>query len=216
MKRLAGLIIPLTLILATGCGHEVDARSGGLSGGRQVSADYPSYESMDQLVAASDTTAIARIGEIATREIDDGGTGIAEAGVPMIFYHATLIESLEGPAREKQIIVGWPDLDKMPIEGRSSLDDGDMVVLFAQVLTPRDAPGIDTQREFYVPVGGDGGVMDVTGDTAVARSPIVRGTGTGVDTSSDPNGHLKISLTDLRAAVATLSNRPASPSGAMD
>lgn len=159
-----------TLLLVLGCGISTEGTDPGRA---SAEADYPVYESLDSLVP-SDFIGVVRIGRILSHEMDDGGAGEAESGVPMTFWDGTVVDDFGAVDGLEDIVVGWPDLEKLSVDGRSQLEEGDVVVLFATELTPKDAPGIHTQSRFYVPRGGDNGVLDVVGDVATARSPALR------------------------------------------
>ncbi|MBO9522044.1 MAG: hypothetical protein J7518_10955 [Nocardioidaceae bacterium] len=155
-----------TLVLLAGCGS-VHSDGPPASG----SADYATYGSVEDLAREADFVGVVRIGEVSTRELDDGGSGDPADGVPMAFWNAEVTETWRGePLADQKIVVAWPDLEKEQVDGRSDLAAGQVVVLFARRLTPAEAPGIKTQEVFYAPVGGDNGVLDVKDEVAAPRS----------------------------------------------
>lgn len=199
-KQVAQILSVAAVMLASGCANtpEVDGPS------RSGSADYQVYESVASLVHETDETLEVKIVGVASKEYDNGGDDTDEEGFPMAFWTAEVYDVVEGDsdiAVGDSIVVGWPDLELIQLEGRSALKPGQDVVIFAVRRTSIDAPGIDTQEVFYVPLGGDNGVMDVSQDHATARSGLLSGLASGAD-SGQAQERLSVSLTDLKQAVA--------------
>lgn len=172
------------------------------------SADYPLYESVSALTGDSDAILVVEVGALASTEMDNGGDDSdGNAGVPMAFWHATVVRVLAEESGEEpgdNVVVAWPDLDKDSMQDRSRLESEQIVVLFAKRLTPIDAPGIETQDVFYVPLGGDNGVLDVDEEHATSRSEVL----SRILASDEPaKGRLTVRLDHLAMAVKDIHRR---------
>jgi hypothetical protein len=196
---LGAVAVIATLLLTPSCGNNAEPGSPPRGG----SADYQVYESVASLIRETDATVVVEVAGVASKEYDDGGDDADERGFPMAFWDAEVIDVLEpgsGIERGDTVVIGWPDLDEIEMEDRSALNAGESVVVFAVRRTPVDAPGIDTQEVFFMPLGGDNGVMDVAQGQATARSDLL------TRLSDPPAGgseadRLSVSLADLERAV---------------
>lgn len=196
--RTFAVLAALACGLMSACGSL--ARESTPSGG---SGDSPIYASVSALARQSDAILVVEVGAVASREFDNGGDDSdGDPGVPMVFWHAEVVDVLVGQWGEEpgeDIRLAWPDVDREPNQDRSRLSAGQVIVLFAKRLTPVDAPGIDTQEVFYVPLGGDNGVLDLEGHQATARSDALVSVS---DPEGDTHGRLSASLVDITEAIA--------------
>jgi len=116
----------------------------------------------------------------------------------MAFFDFTVQKVLQGDLTDKTITVEWIDTSKVTLEDSTSdLKQGQTVVLWLQHLTTQDAPGVTSVSDFWVPVSGDNGVMDVAAGHATARSETL----TGLKTPGQER--LSISQEALAAALAS-------------
>lgn len=155
----ATLGVATIMAASVGCGV---VRSGSAS-------DYPDYPSVEDLTQAADVVVLGTISKQIGTEFDRGGNSEGSVGIPMKFHDVTVTQVLAGDV-DKSLVLAWIDHAERPEEGLSDVKAGQQTLLFLERRTPAEAPGIKSQDEFYVPVGGDNGVFDVDGDIATARS----------------------------------------------
>lgn len=129
----------------------------------QGASDGPAYASVDELAAESDLVVHGVVGELRGREVDDGGND-GGGGPEIAFYDVVVTDVLQGTRGTPSVVVGTSGDDGYS----AALAPGQEVVLFLEQLTPADAPGIDTETEFSVVVGGRQGAFVVDGETATS------------------------------------------------
>ncbi len=157
-------------LLATLGAAAIIAASAGCGVVRSGSAsDYPDYPSVEDLAQAADVVVLGTIGEQIGTELDRGGNSEDSIGIPMKFHEVMVTQVVAGDVN-KTLVLAWIDHAERPEEGLSDVKAGQQTLLFLERRTSAEAPGIKSQDEFYVPVGGDNGVFDVDGDIAIARS----------------------------------------------
>lgn len=200
--RTLAVLAALACGLLSACGSL--AKESISSGG---SGDSPVYASVSALARQSDAILVVEVGSVASREFDNGGDDSdGDPGIPMVFWHAEVVDVLAGRSGEEpgeDIRLAWPDLDREPSQDRSRLSAGQVIVLFAKRLTPVDAPGIDTQKVFYVPLGGDNGVLDLDGQQATARSEALLSLS---GSEGETQGRLSAGMADIALALGHLDN----------
>lgn len=91
-------------------------------------------------------------------------------------------------------MVAWTDHGGTDVE-TSELTAGDEVVLFLERLPSADAPGIDTETDFYVPLGGDNAVFDVGDSNVTARSAYVIAFEDATPAGNDSKGSRRLTTT---------------------
>lgn len=163
-RSIAPVAVVLALMLA-GCGS-AEVSSG----------DRPVYGSIEALSADSDAVVVGTVGGVLAREVDEG-TADAESsdnGMPMVFYEITVEALLKGQVGDSMALASL-DEDTAAEDGSSRVAPGDRLLLFVDELTPAEAPGIQSLELFYVPVGADNGVFDVTDGLVRARTTDVVG-----------------------------------------
>lgn len=191
-KRIPILVIASALALSA-CGSSTPT----------VSMDYPTYSTVAELDRVADVVVLGQIGARTSTEYDNGGNeevgdGGQPLGIPMAFFDFTVQKVLQGDLTDKTITVEWIDTSKVTLEDSTSdLKQGQTVVLWLQHLTTQDAPGVTSVSDFWVPVSGDNGVMDVAAGHATARSETL----TGLKTPGQER--LSISQEALAAALAS-------------
>lgn len=184
-------------VLVGGCGQGNQESAGNDSEATLiVSSDGPVYPAVSDLTANATLVVRGTVGELRATEIDDGGVGDTE-GVPMVFFDFEIDDVLAGISSTNNIVVGW--LDKsIDTSDLSELEEGDVVVMFLNSLTDTIAPGIDTETQWYIPLAGDNGVLDVVANNVVARSPSL------TDLEGMPGGRLADEEEPLVATLAEL------------
>ena len=191
-KRIPILVIASALALSA-CGSSTPT----------VSMDYPTYSTVAELDRVADVVVLGQIGARTSTEYDNGGNEEVgdegqPLGIPMAFFDFTVQKVLQGDLTDKTITVEWIDTSKVTLEDSTSdLKQGQTVVLWLQHLTTQDAPGGTSVSDFWVPVSGDNGVMDVAAGHATARSETL----TGLKTPGQER--LSISQEALAAALAS-------------
>jgi hypothetical protein len=128
--------------------------------------------SVQQLTEQSDLVVRGDVGRLRGTEIDDAGDN-PTAGPSVAFFDFDIDEVLAGSGGTGTIVFAWPDLATNEMAGFSPIEQGDGLVLFLAKPTPDEAPGIDSETGFYVPLAADYAVFDVDGSQVVARSPKV-------------------------------------------
>jgi len=143
---------------------------------QRVSFDYPVYESIESLDAASDLIVVGEMGEVVHRFTDRGGdpevdeSGDPIRGIPMkvVLVRVTRSSSPEVlPGETLPVLL--VDTDKVNAEGLSNLKSGDNVVLYLSLRTVAQAPDLSGFGDVWAPISGDNGVMDIVGDRVVPR-----------------------------------------------
>lgn len=179
----SGAVMAAALLVAmSGCGQGTagtTSTQGPASQRIQLDADYPSFPSVLALTSQADAVVVGRVTGILSRE-RDGGADQPESsgrGIPMVFYQFAVQEVIKGDVADRDISVGWIDLSLVTTPDVSAIEKSPAVLLFLEHLTSVDAPGISTVTDFFVPLGADNGVFDVSGDVATARSRIVQSLG---------------------------------------
>lgn len=148
-----------------------------------VSMDYPEYSTVQALNGKAQLVVVGRVGRVLASELDNGGSPETAdeggpAGTPLSFYDISVTETLHGEDPGESIVIAWLDRSRLADDDQiSALNSGDEVILWLVERTPEQAPGVSSVKNFWVPVSGDNGVMDVRGVRAVARSTVL----TGVD-----------------------------------
>lgn len=192
-------VVPLLTIL-TACGGHETAR-----GTEQVTmVDYPGYETAAALTAASDVVVRGTVGSLRGTETDDGGDGSGE-GLPMLYFNFTVDEVLAGPDPGSSLALAWLNTSDPEL---SVLTPGDHLIIFAEYVTDTEAPGMTLETAVYVPLSGDNGVLDVTQNAVVARSPFLtslEGLPQGRQAGASDTEPLQTTLDALRAAVTKYS-----------
>lgn len=135
-----------------------------------VSADYPVYASVEELVAASDLVVTGSVGEVVGRQTEGSRGG--SVGNPMVFYDFRVAEVLKGQS-PLEMVVGYVDLDKISMDEVSAVTAGQELMFFLRCLPDEQSPEIDVVGDFCIPLSADNGVFDVEGDTATARSELL-------------------------------------------
>ncbi len=188
MKRFVAAPAVLTVVLAV-------SMAGCAEAPRQIEADYAVHQSVSSLTYSSDVVVVGRVGSVVAREVDGGGDSENRPGVglPMVFHHVEVTRTMSGsPGRS--VIVAWPDSRRVSMEGATPVSAGEELVLFLERLSPAQAPGITSVRDFYVPVSGDNGVFDVqSSDTVYPRSDEVLGLTSGGRTAATSDGSFHLS-----------------------
>ncbi len=165
MKRSVAAPAVLAVVLAV-------SLAGCAGAPRHIEADYAVHGSVSALTYSSDVVVVGRVGSAVAREIDGGGDSEDRPGVglPMVFHRVEVTRTMSGsPGRS--VIVAWPDSRRVSMEGATPVSAGQELVLFLERLSPAQAPGITSVRDFYVPVSGDNGVFDVSRATPSTRGP---------------------------------------------
>lgn len=142
------------------------------SNGVSVEADYQTLQSIEALAASADLVVVGTLGESLGTELDGGGDpedGGEASGLVMEFFGVTVDQTLVG-ASPDPLVVAWPEMDDVSVEGATPVEPGQQLVLFLRHRDSESAPGIESFDSFYVPVSGDNGVFDVVDGTATARS----------------------------------------------
>lgn len=166
--------------LVTACALALVAACGQVSGSEVVSMDQPDFATVDALAKNSDAVVIGVIGDVVARERDGGGNpeisdeGRA-VGLPMVFRSMSVTRVVGGNAPSR-LVVGWIDIDVVTLtDPLSRLEAGQKVVLFLRHRAPGQAPGVADVSDFWVPISGDNGVMDVTASGYRARGAVLTG-----------------------------------------
>jgi hypothetical protein len=160
--------------MLTGCGA-----AEGLS-------DGPVYDSVIAAADESDAVVHGRVGDLRGTEIDDGGNE-SGAGPTAEFHDLEIINVLRGDLTADRIVVGTSE---------GEMASGAEVVLFLDQVTSAEAPGIDSEREWYVPLYET--VLDVDGSTVTARSDSI----SVLDGEPDGSGTaLRTTLAELDAVL---------------
>jgi hypothetical protein len=194
MKRSSGWIV-VSLALLSGCASSV----------LHSETDGPVYPSVTALTTEADLVVRGVVGELRGTELDDGGDS-ENSGIEVAFYDFEASQVISGNETSTTIALGWIDQTQID-DGRSTLDYGDELMLFLKHRTQSEAPGIQSETQFYVVVGADNGVFDVDGNNVTARSPYV--TTLGGSLKQGPAG-----LTDDELLTATVPDFIAAVEGA--
>ncbi len=199
------------LIAVTACGAEAPADSqtrqdgsSGRTGG--VVSDYPEFESVADLAAASDAVVQGRVGPLLGREGDDGGSGDKAQEVPVAFYSLVVTQATGGipelePGDDLVIMTMDP---AVATDNKEVIHEGQEVLAFIVRRDTRSAPGIDSQQVFFVPVGGGASLFDVADGTAVSRSESVVSLGRKGPFTDASDGPFVASLEDMWSTIATV------------
>jgi hypothetical protein len=145
-----------------------------------VEMDYPVYDTVSDLTAHSEIVVLGTVGKKIGSELDNGGDPeLTDEGRPMgtpLSFYAFDVEKVLQGSPETTLTVAWLDKAKLKDEDTiSDLESGQRVVLWLVQRTPDQAPGVTTAKNFWVPVSGDNGTMDVEGDQVTARSSLLTG-----------------------------------------
>lgn len=191
-RRLDAMALACVLLGVAGC-----------SGSDKVSVemDYPAYDTVTDLTANADIVVLGTVGKKIGSELDNGGNPEVTdegrpVGTPLSFYSFEVEKVLRGTP-ETSLTIAW--LDKSRLKNDDAISDltpGQRVVLWLVERTPDQAPGVTTAKDFWVPVSGDNGTMDVAGDHVTARSSAL-------------TGLTKKSNSKLRTTIASLSQTTA-------
>lgn len=139
----------------------------------------PQFADLESLNSAADVVVLAHMTDEVGRELDDGGTGQttkdgSPRGIPTVIYNVTVDRVVRGTA-PKAIVVSWVDT-QVAVNDYQTLPllKDRPVLLYLDLVTDAESPGIDLVGNHYVVVGGDMGAFDITNAGAVARSAAVR------------------------------------------
>ena len=166
-----------------------------------VEGDRPSYSTAVALNRASDVVVVGTVGEVLTREMDEGSVtpGPNDISIPAVFVNVTVDEVVKGQLRDGDNLAV-----STPPDSGMDLVPGSRVALFMRQV--EKAPGIQTQDRFYVPVSGPNAMLDVSTDgrSARTRTDELRGLLKPNDEGNldaDGSGRLVLELTRLLAAL---------------
>ena len=146
-----------------------------------VSMDYPTDRTVNELDGVADVVVLGQVGDRTSTEYDNGGNEEVgdegqPLGTPLAFYDFRVQRVLRGDLSEQSITVEWLDTSAISLkEPLSDLKKGQTVVMWLQHLTTAESPGVTSVADFWVPVSGDNGVMDVASGKATARSEVLTG-----------------------------------------
>lgn len=131
--------------------------------------DYPTYETVAELGAASNAVVHVLVGDGSTTFVDYGGEREEEGGGVSMLVQDVLVLATVSPLSESTLQVARLDPDAY--EGVSTLRPGQEVILFLEHVTSADAPGIAVVTdELWVVVSGEEGVFDVVDGIAIPRA----------------------------------------------
>lgn len=172
-----GVVLSLVVAGIVWFGSASDRRS---SARPVIHSSGPTVDSIEALVGASDVVVVGTVTGINSREVDRGGdpeidpdSGQAIPGMPVMFVGVEVEEVLAGEVSVgAEIHVLRFDTDEVISADESDLGEGDRFILFLSYVSASDTPGITTVDEFYNTVGGDDGVFEIVGETAVARGEV--------------------------------------------
>ena len=179
MRRRACLLVALVTVASLLCGCGNGATAPGSDGGTAVDQTTTSqvgsgaareWTDITTLAASSDAVVIGTIGEVFATEIDKGGDKSAP-GIPMKFFEFRSEETLSGTLQEPSYLAWLDTGEGGSVEGVSQMMPGDRVLIFAELLSSKEMPGIHSVDAALVPLSGDNGVLDVAGDLAIPRFP---------------------------------------------
>lgn len=177
MKKQIPLLAVASILALSGCGASTPT----------VAMDYATYSTANELDRVADVVVLGQVGSLKATEYDNGGNEEVgdegqQLGIPMAFYDFSVEKVLRGDLAQKNITVEWIDTTKVTTEEQiSELKPGQTVILWLRHLTAKDAPGVASISDFWVPVSGDNGVLDVNNGKATARSDAL----TGIDQPGD-------------------------------
>lgn len=123
----------------------------------------PTYSTVADLRLQADVVVVGRVTSIHSHEEDDGGNGTGR-GIPLVFYNFEIERSLAGSIDPGATIqLGWPDPEKVETEEGDGMPGTELLILFADEVSPEEAPGLDTVSSSYFTLGGANGVFTVEG-----------------------------------------------------
>ena len=151
---------------------------------RQVAFSSLVYQSLDELATSSDLVVVGTVSGVAARAEDyrtadsDERADYERAGIdpiPIAFYEVAVSETLKG--RHSDTVLIWRiDTERVTVaEGATPLGSGQKVLLFLKgrslaEATPRlqfSGTGITSDQTYYITLGLDNGVFDVSDSGSV-------------------------------------------------
>jgi hypothetical protein len=152
-------------------------------------ADYETYESIEEMAAASDAVVVATVEAEILKWEDRGGDpeeieGVPVEGHPMALYEVTVTDSLGEVDPGPSLVLARTDVSRVR-GGPSALREGSEVLLFLELVTRDEAPGLpEGYDEVWVIIGGDGGIFDVEEQSVHPRLGSTRLTESGPSATS--------------------------------
>ena len=144
-----------------------------------VHVDMPLYNSIEELKPVSDLVVHATVGPVKDRETDYGTSDPAQkngAGIPIVFYEVTVIETLHGSFSGTTITVGVPDNGSLNLsEYAVTLQRAQELLLFLNEETSVTAPGITVSGPLYSTVSLSNGIFEREAEASrfVPRLPLL-------------------------------------------
>ena len=182
----AGLVC-LAFVALSGCGGSSEGEGG----------DGPVYESVEALATKAELVVLGAVGPVRGTEVDDGGN--EDGRGPDVTFHSMVVHEVLASGGAATAVASGDLLAVGVTEGSTELFEGDEMVLFLEVLTPAEAPGIDLEDVFYVIVGQENGAFGVQDGAVIARSEHVHGL---ADAGEDVGAPFTTSLGDLRSFLS--------------
>jgi hypothetical protein len=184
-RRLVPVGLSLVASLLAACG---------VSGGSAT--DGPVYGSVEALAEQAEVVVRGAVGSERETEIDDGGN--EDGRGPEITFHGFEVDDVLASSDEPASVMPGVTLALGVTEGSPlPVVEGAEMVLFLDVVTSEDAPGIDTEDLFYVVIGVDAeGAFDVRDGEVIAQSENVRSLAAGDPPADTP---FTVSLQELQS-----------------
>lgn len=180
MRMRTTIAAPAILALASlaGCGSAGPGTYGADDAEPSVHTrvTYEAFESIRSLSVSSDVVVTGTVGDVLTRADDTGGNTATGAGVPMVYYEFQIDRVLSNDKVDPVVVLGRLDADALGINEQTVVRAGQDLLLFLDRVAPTtESNNAVNAGVVYTTLSGDNGVLDISGDTATARSAVLTG-----------------------------------------